>query len=134
MPKRVLDTSKLLNHWKRYRPASGVRTTQGAEDWARRLIEIEQTDAIVTPVELELLAGDLNQGDRALTTAYLKPFRVIDEGRILSQDWRETRRLVQRIWPQPSPRRRGLVDCLIRAIASRLNHDLVTDDRGIPPA
>ena len=131
MPKRALDTNKLIRHWKRYRPA-GEKTEAGAEAWAKKLILIERTDAIVTPVELEMLGGDLNERDRRLTRAFLKPFHVIDRGRILVEDWYEARRLVERIPAGPAPRPRGLIDCLIRAIASRLNHEVLTDDQGMP--
>ena len=96
MPKRVLDTNKLLNHWHRYQSAVG-KTPGEMETWARKLIAIEQTDAIVTPVALEILGGDRDSRDRELTRAYLKPFRVIDEGKILPADWDEARRLIERI-------------------------------------
>lgn len=134
MAKRVLDTNKLIRHWKRWKPADGRKTSRGAEDWARKLIELEDTDAIVTPVELELLGGDLTDRDRQLTRAYLRPFRNIDGGKVLEADWVEARRLIERIWPRQNPRPRGLVDCLIRAIADRLHYELWTDDGGIPPA
>jgi hypothetical protein len=131
MPKRVLDTNKLINHWKRYRPG-GEKTEAGAEEWGKKLVHIEQTDSILTPVELEMLGGDLNERDRRLTRAYLKPFHVIDKGRILKEDWDEARRLIERIPNRPDPRSRGLVDCLIRAIASRLNHEVLSEDKGMP--
>jgi predicted nucleic acid-binding protein len=111
-----------------------VKTREGARDWAERLIQLEKTDAIVTPVELELLGGDLSTKDRELTAAYLQPFRIIDQGRILPEDWEHARRLIKRIPQGPSLRARGLVDCLIRAIADRLNHELWTDDSGMPRA
>ena len=130
--KRVLDTNKLIRHWKRFKPADGLKTPGGARAWAERLIEFEKTDAIVTPVELELLGGDLSQNDRELTEAYLQPFRIIDQGRVLPEDWDDARRLVRRIPRGPRPRPRGLVDCLIRAIADRLNHEVWTDDSGMP--
>ena len=133
MPKRVLDTNKLIRHWKRFRPA-GPKTEAGAEAWAMQLIRIELTDAIVTPVELEMLGGDLDDRDRRLTRAYLRPFRVIDRGRVIEQDWDHARRLVERIPNVEAPRPRGLVNCLIRAIASRLNHEVWTDDQGMPRA
>lgn len=129
MPKRVLDTSKLISHWKRLKPLKG-KTPEDAEKWARQLIEIEKTDAILTPIQLEMLGGDLNGSDRDFTRAYLEPFRIIDEGRILEQDWIEARRLIERIPRPPIPR--GLVDCLIRAIADRLKHEVVTLDKGMP--
>jgi predicted nucleic acid-binding protein len=109
-----------------------VKTREGARAWAEVLIKLEKTDAIVTPVELELLGGDLSTNDRSLTAAFLEPFRIIDEGRILQEDWEHARRLISRIPRGPSPRPRGLVDCLIRAIADRLNHELWTDDSGVP--
>lgn len=109
-----------------------MKTPDCARAWARQLIDIEKTDAIVTPVELELLGGDPSTEDRQLTTAYLEPFRIIDQGRVLPEDWDYARRLVKRIPAGPRPRPRGLVDCLIRAIADRLNHELWTDDAGIP--
>jgi predicted nucleic acid-binding protein len=131
MPKRVFDTSRLINHWKRY-PKQLEKTDAEAEKWGMELIRIENTDAIVTPVELEMLGGDENERDRQLTRAYLKPFRVIDKGRILKEDWDEARRLIVRIPNRPKPRARGLVDCLIRAIATRLNHEVLSDDKGMP--
>jgi len=133
MAGRVLDTNKLIRHWKRFRPA-GEKTELEAETWAKRLILIEATDAIVTPVELEMLGGDLNERDRRLTRAYLKPFRVIDQGRVIREDWEAARRLVERIPRGSAPRPRGLVDCLIIAIATRLNHEVWTDDQGMPRA
>jgi predicted nucleic acid-binding protein len=133
MRKRVLDTNKLIRHWKQYRPA-GEKTELGAENWAKKLIVFERTDAIVTPVELEMLGGDLSARDRRLTRAYLKPFKVIDRGRVIKEDWDEARRLVERIPRGPAPRPRGLVDCLILAIAARLNHEVWTEDQGMPHA
>jgi predicted nucleic acid-binding protein len=132
--KRVLDTNKLIRHWKRFKPSGGVKTRDGARAWAQRRIELENTDAIVTPVELELLGGDLNANDRELTVAYLEPYRIIDQGRVPPEDWEYARRLIKRIPKGPSPRPRGLVDCLIRAIADRLNLELWTDDSGVPRA
>jgi predicted nucleic acid-binding protein len=134
MMKRVLDSNKLIDHWRKFKPGSNPRSNRSAaeaEAWARLLIQIEGTDAIVTPVELEMLGGDLNRRDRDLTRAYLKPFRIIDEGRILPEDWEEARRLIQRI-PRWNPRPRGLVDSLIQAIASRLNYEVWTFDKGMP--
>jgi predicted nucleic acid-binding protein len=130
MMKRALDTSMLIDHWRRFRPRGG-KTAAEAEAWARILIQITRTDAIVTPVELELLGGDLDSRDRDLTRAFLKPFRIIDEGKILPEDWEEVRRLITRI-PRYQPRPRGLVDCLIQAIAFRLNHEVWTKDKAMP--
>jgi predicted nucleic acid-binding protein len=129
MAKRVLDTNKLIRHWKRFKP-SGDRTPSGAKAWAETLIELEQTNAIVTPVELEMLGGDVSDRDRELTRAYLKPFQVIDNGRIIAEDWEEARHLIERIPRDPRPR--GLTDCLIRAIADRLNYEVLSDDKGMP--
>jgi len=55
-----------------------------------------------------------------------------DQSRILPEGWQNVRRLIKHIPRGPSPRPRGLVDCLIRAIADRLNHEFWTDDSGMP--
>jgi predicted nucleic acid-binding protein len=58
--------------------------------------------------------------------AFLKPFKVVDEGRIVRQDWDEAERIAKRVHRTGRPRKLG--DCLIMAIAQRLNCDVVTAD------
>ena len=65
-----------------------------------------------------------------LARAYLGEFDVIDRGRILPEDFVRARELAA-----PRKRitaRRTFADCLIRAIADRLTHDVLTYDKGFP--
>jgi predicted nucleic acid-binding protein len=132
MRRFVLDTNVLIQHWRNSR--SGIPTEQvnngDAEVWARRLIELEDTNAIVTPVLLEYLCGVRDQWELGLARAYLKPFESVDTGRILVADWRQARRPAERV-PQ-SGRPRDFTDCLIKAIASRLNYQVRSFDTGMP--
>jgi predicted nucleic acid-binding protein len=146
MRKRVLDSSMLISHWHKCRAASlAMNTTAQARDWANRLIAFYNTDAIVTPVYLEMVAGVRNRHELELTRAYLGAFRCIDERRILPSDWDEAVRLAER-YPrrrkrrgrrrtpdaEENPKPRDLGDCLIRAIADRLKHDVETLDKAFP--
>ncbi|MBX6313108.1 MAG: type II toxin-antitoxin system VapC family toxin [Isosphaeraceae bacterium] len=128
MPKRVLDTNILITHFHLLRPLDGKGPGE-AEDWARALIRDKASDAIVSPVEVEFLCGVLDEHERELREAYLRPFKVIDEHRTLPQDWQEARRLAKHPGFQASPRDLG--DCLIVAIAERLKHVVVTLDKGL---
>jgi predicted nucleic acid-binding protein len=94
--------------------------------WARKLIELYESDAIVTPVYVEMIAGVSNQRELQLTVTFLKEFRCIDEKRIPKQDWHEAIRLAQRIPRTGSSRQLG--DRLIHAICKRLNHQIATHD------
>jgi hypothetical protein len=131
MKKSVLDTSVLLAFWHQSRGRDlGRKTARDARGWARRLQEMYETDAIVTPTYIEVIGGTLTRHELDLTRAYLGEFRRIDAGRVLPEDWEQAIRLAQRI---PARRRpRDLGDCLIRAIANRLRHDVVTFDQGFP--
>jgi predicted nucleic acid-binding protein len=128
VPKRVLDTNILLAHFHRLRPLDGKREAE-AENWARTLIEDKQSDAIVSPVEVEFLCGVLNEHERRLRECYLRPFRVIDDHKTLPQDWQEAKRLAKHPGFRASPRDLG--DCLITAISDRLKHEVITDDKGL---
>jgi predicted nucleic acid-binding protein len=132
MRRFVLDTSVLVRHWRGSH--TGKTSTQvkapEAESWVRRLIEIEDTNAIVTPVLLEFLCGVRDQAELALARAYLKPFQSVDKGKTLVADWREARRLAERVPKNGRPR--DFSDCLIKAIASRLNYQVRTFDTGMP--
>ncbi|MGO8902431.1 MAG: hypothetical protein ACLQU5_29400 [Isosphaeraceae bacterium] len=101
-----------------------------AESWALRLIEIERSDAIVTPVLIEFLRGIGDKREMILARAFLKPFKAIDDRRTLKRDWQEALRLAERV---PANRRpRDLGDCLIKAIAQRLNYEVRSLDTGMP--
>jgi predicted nucleic acid-binding protein len=132
MRRFVLDTNVLVQHWRRSRSggAPGQVKELQAGVWARRLIDLENTNAIVTPVVLEYLCGVRDQMERGLTRAYLKPFESVDKGRILAADWREAKRLAERVPRNGRPR--DFSDCLIKAIATRLNYQVRSFDTGLP--
>jgi predicted nucleic acid-binding protein len=89
------------------------------------------TIGIVSPVLIEFLAGALTSNELDLYRAYLAPFEVLDRGNIPRQDWEEAKRLAQ--WIKKDGRKRRLGDCLIQAIAGRLNCDVVTSDQDFRP-
>lgn len=103
-------------------------TVEAVATWARELIELHGTRAIVSPVLIEFLAGTSNATELRLAKAYLDPFEIVDQQRIPPQDWQEAVRLAQRV-PR-SGQRRQLGDCLIRSIANRLKYEVVTHDVG----
>ena len=122
---RVLDTNVLINHW-RLLPLS-QRTTGGATKWARRLIEVYNTDFIASPVRIEFLCGVKSSEELKLVMAYVDQFQVVDEGQIHRQDWEEAERIAKRVGWRGCNRKLG--DCLIMALSLRLNCDIVTSDR-----
>ena len=129
MPKaKILDTNVLINHWHRF-PGHKDRTPAGLQAHAEELIEVQGTKLIVSPVLIEFLAGALTSNELTLYQAFLAPFEVLDKGNIPRPDWEEARRFAQRI--KNKGRKRKLGDCLIQAIASRLNCDVITSDRDI---
>ena len=56
MPKRLLDSTLLIAHFKRISPLA-EKGPKDARNWAKRLIENKGTNAIVSPVVIEMLAG-----------------------------------------------------------------------------
>jgi predicted nucleic acid-binding protein len=129
--KLILDTSELLNWWHERRSEfGGILTPAVAEDWARQLIQKHDTNAIVTPVYLEVMAGTRSKKEHELMRAYLRPFVCVDEQKIIPRDWQEALRLAQRVPRNQRPRDLG--DCLIRAIANRLNCNVFTRDKDFP--
>jgi predicted nucleic acid-binding protein len=129
MMKFILDTNILIRHWRRryVRPQKKHRA-KDAKRWAEELIKAERTDAIVSPVYLEMVCGALTEHEAKLTQAFLAPFRCVDEQEIPPDDWRVAIRLSAR----PSAKARDFGDCLIRAIANRLHYEVRTDDTGFP--
>src|SRR5438045_1938037 len=126
MPRRTFDTNILINHFNRHRPLDG-KNEQGAERWARVLIKDNDTNVILAPVAVEFRCGVLAGHEMGLRGAFLLPFEVIDEDRTLPEDWKEARRLAKH--PGYQPRARDLGDCLLLAIAGRLNLQIMTDDK-----
>lgn len=128
MPKRLFDTSFLIDHWRAF-PAERERTSEALRDWARQLIETHSTNFICTPVLIEILAGTRNQQDLALHRAYLSEFDVIDQRRIPATDWDKAQQLAQRVPSDREAKARNFGDCLIRAIAERLHCEVLASDR-----
>jgi predicted nucleic acid-binding protein len=129
--KYILDTSLLIAHWHRCRSRAGKDVKpQQAVAWAEELIELWESNAIVTPIHVEMVAGVKSQAELHLTQAYLSRFECVDEGRILPQDWKLAIDLAQRVPRDRKPRQLG--DCLIRAIARRLHYEVKTLDQGFP--
>jgi predicted nucleic acid-binding protein len=128
---KVFDTSMLIWAWRTSRGGLRGPVDAGvAEEWARRLIDLYRTDAIVTPVRIEFAAGARDAAESKVFRAYLAMFQNIDGGRILPEDWAEALRLAE--WIPHDGRPRQLGDCLIRAIARRLKCDVLTRDTGFP--
>jgi predicted nucleic acid-binding protein len=129
--KWLLDTSILIGFWRHSRKRlRGDLTPEVAQDWAKRLITLRKTNVIVTPVYVEVIAGVTNRDELRATQAFLAEFRCIDNAVISPADWQETIRMAQRVPRDSKPRQLG--DCLIRAIADRLNYEVATVDSGFP--
>ena len=105
-------------------------TPTDAASWGNQLILLEQTNAIVTPVYLEFIAGARSRHELQLTEAYLQTFECVDGGQVLEEDWEEALRLARWIPANSKPRQLG--DCLIKAIARRLRYTVRTFDLGFP--
>jgi predicted nucleic acid-binding protein len=131
MKKLVQDTSVLIKHWRNSRAGTLSGTTVADVGiWARSLIETQGTNAILTPIYIEFVCGVTNRHEMNLAHAYLDQFEIIDQGDITRADWILARRMAERIPAESS--RRGLVDCLIKAIAVRLRREVQTFDLGMP--
>lgn len=131
MRRRILDSSILVAYWcHRHGQASSKSKIVHAKQWAKELIDLYGTNAIVTPVAVEFLSGFCDRQQMEAGQAFLAEFRCIDEQRIPEEDWKRARQLAERI-PR-SRRRRHLGDCLIRAIADRLGYEVHTSDTGFP--
>jgi len=147
MPKRLLDSTLLISHFKRFSNLA-EKGQEDARDWAKRLIENKGTKAIVSPVVIEMLAGVRDSHELSLTEAFLDEFDIVDERKIPPQDWELAGTIAKRVvkYDRLVPRRirrrdreqnprtqaRDLGDCLIAAIAIRLKYVVLTEDRGIP--
>jgi predicted nucleic acid-binding protein len=127
MARSILDTNRLCDHWRIMpRPQTGNEARQRA----RMLIQDRKTDAIVTPVRIEFLAGARSKDELALFAAFLDELDVVDRGRIVDEDWRVAENRAKHVRADGKPRQLG--DCLIRAIAERLRFEVDTRDRAFP--
>jgi predicted nucleic acid-binding protein len=131
MKRSVLDTSILIRSWRNYSGGKWKqKTPDDARRWASQTIKLYDTDAIVTPVYLELVAGVSDNHELELTEAFLAEFKCVDGGNVTPADWEEALRIAQRVPRNGKPRQLG--DCLIRAIANRLRYKVITLDADFP--
>jgi predicted nucleic acid-binding protein len=85
--RHVLDTSILLYHWHRSVSSPLERlTVDDARRWARKLIDLQETDVIVTLVFLEVLCSARSAHEMRLTGGYLAEFRILDGGQVTKED------------------------------------------------
>lgn len=131
MAKRVLDTNVLIRLWRGGAPSPGpVNSLESARAAAQAWLEIEPHDVIVTPVRIEFLAGVRDREELKLADEFLAQFEVLDDGRVLPDDWKIAERLSRRVpW---NGRARDALDCLIVAICERLHADFRSEDTGLP--
>ena len=130
MRRSILDTNWLCKLWqdRAQRPLSHW-SREDSRRWAKELIEIRGTNAIVTPVALEFLTG-VRPGEADLAQTYLDEFDILDGGKIPREDWERAKKYAQRIPRDGKPRDLG--DCLIKAIADRFGRDVDTRDKRFP--
>lgn len=126
--RRVFDTNVLVGHWRMKRQLRHISQIEITEvrDWASDLIRLMNSDAIVTPVRLEFLAGSRDQHESNLAEAYLEKFQIVDGGMITPLDWSNTARRISRIPRDGRPRH--LVDCLILSKCDRLRYEVLTSE------
>jgi predicted nucleic acid-binding protein len=128
MRKRILDTSELIAHWRRCIARGAVPARKNAvRRWAQELIEIHESNAIVSPVYVEFVAGARSRGELEMFRVYLSEFRVVDAGKITKEDWEAATRRAERVPRDGKPRQLG--DCLVDAIAERLRCEVRSLDR-----
>jgi hypothetical protein len=84
----------------------------------------------VSPVYIEFVAGVQSKADLEPALAYLSEFDILDEGKILQQDWEKARQYAAWVPKDGKPRQLG--DCLIPAIATRLRYEVHTLDKRLP--
>jgi predicted nucleic acid-binding protein len=125
---KILDTNVLIEHFTTLYNTT-ERDSTAFRNHAEELIEFQGTNQIVSPVLVEFLAG-ANRENLECRKAYVGVFTVLDKGNIPAKDWEEAKRIAQ--WVRIG-RQRKLGDCLIEAIAKRLNGDIISYDRDIWP-
>jgi predicted nucleic acid-binding protein len=126
---RLLDTNRLSLHWKRMRVRPLVEYSRDdAKLWADKLIELEGSKAICSPIVVEFLCGVMNSHELEMSRTFLERFDVVDGGNITREDWETAKRYAAWVRNNSGPRDFG--DCLIAAIAKRLKYDLgMTNDK-----
>ncbi len=131
MANRVLDTNVLIRPWRgQLLGLRRVDSEASAQASAAAWLRLPPDEAIVTPVRVEFLAGTESRDELRLADVFVSHFPLLDGGRVLPQDWDEAERYARRV--PFDGRRRGALDCLIRAICDRLHADMYTGDTGFP--
>jgi predicted nucleic acid-binding protein len=128
--RRILDTSRLISFWTRTCSRRGRPNVNEAQDWAAELINLEGTDAILTPVRIEFICHANSRELLEVYEAFVDRFMLVDRGQIGPDDWEFAIRLARRVPRSGKPRQLG--DCLIRAIATRLRYDVMTNETDFP--
>jgi predicted nucleic acid-binding protein len=133
---KILDTSILIHHWHqalqraRTSPSANRTGEQTVRSWARDLARVRQSKAILTPIYIEFMAGAKSAKDIRLFRSYLSEFVILDDGKVFKTDWDVALQIAERVPPDGKPRQLG--DCLIRALARRLNCEVVSKDVAFP--
>jgi hypothetical protein len=78
MPKRLLDSNVLINHYRAY-PRGRARTPETMRKWAEALVGLRGTRFIATPVYIEVVGGAQSPLDLRMVQAFLTAFHIIDE-------------------------------------------------------
>lgn len=127
---RVLDTNPLIAHWCRSRkgPLASYSRDDAAR-WASRLMELDGTSAVLTPIVIEFLCGARDGHELDLYRAFLSQFEVVDLGNVTQADLQKAQEIASRIPKNGKPRDLG--DCLIAAIAGRLGYEVLTSDASL---
>lgn len=129
MRRLLLDTSVLIRGYHNS-PGGIPGDAERAMEWARTLVDRYSSNAIVSPVYLEFICGAKSAAELSLFESFLSVFEVADEWEIQRVDLREAQRISRRV--PPDGKRRQFADCLIRAMANRLNCDVFSLDAGFP--
>jgi len=124
MKRTVLDTSVLISYWMKH--ALFKKSDTHVRIAARHLIKLQDTNAIVTPVYIECVSGAKTGNELRLMRVFLREFNIIDEWHVSDADWKKACNGAERVPPDGKPRQLG--DCLIKAIADRLNHEVFSFD------
>jgi len=130
--RRVIDTNILINHWRRMSQNSNWDqvTREIVHLWADRLIKMESSNLILTPIGIEFLCGFTYHLEMQFAKDFLLKFQFADGGEIRSEDWSTALSLAERI--PKNQKRRQLGDCLIASICKRLRLLISTADINFP--
>jgi predicted nucleic acid-binding protein len=93
------------------------------------MFKTTKTIVIVTPSRIEFLGGTI-KSELRLAEFFLDQFELLDQGHVIDDDWTQAERLAKRVLQ--AGKHKHLGDCLIKAIALRLNAEVKTHDKGFP--